>query len=111
MTLRTPPRPPTPVLFIRLATEHVPDVWRRYLPGLERARRSGGVAETSSSRHRAIDRLLLLGRERDRRAPAVEVLDVDPRVVAPLDRRDDRARCAWRRAARPTPTAGPPVPS
>jgi len=37
MTLRTPPRPPTPVLFIRLATEHVPDVWRRYLPGLEAA--------------------------------------------------------------------------
>jgi hypothetical protein len=37
MTLRTPPRPPTPVLFIRLAAEHVPDVWRRYLPGLEAA--------------------------------------------------------------------------
>ena len=37
MTLRSPPRPPTPVLFIRLATEHVPDVWRRYLPGLEKA--------------------------------------------------------------------------
>ena len=33
MTLRTPPRPPTPVLFIRLATDHVPDTWRRYLPG------------------------------------------------------------------------------
>jgi 5-methylcytosine-specific restriction endonuclease McrA len=37
MTLRTPPRAPTPVLFIRLAAEHVPDVWRRYLPGLEAA--------------------------------------------------------------------------
>ena len=37
MTLHTPPRPPTPVLFIRLATEHVPDIWRRYLPGLEAA--------------------------------------------------------------------------
>jgi 5-methylcytosine-specific restriction endonuclease McrA len=35
MTLRTTPRPPTPVLFIRLAAEHVPDVWRRYLPGAE----------------------------------------------------------------------------
>ncbi len=37
MTLHAPPRPPTPVLFIRLAAEHVPDVWRRYLPGLEAA--------------------------------------------------------------------------
>jgi 5-methylcytosine-specific restriction endonuclease McrA len=37
MILRTPPRAPTPVLFIRLAAEHVPDVWRRYLPGLEAA--------------------------------------------------------------------------
>jgi 5-methylcytosine-specific restriction endonuclease McrA len=37
MTLRTTPRPPTPVLFIRLAAEHVPDVWRRYLPALEAA--------------------------------------------------------------------------
>ena len=37
MTLRTPPRPPTPVLFIRLAADHVPEVWRRYLPGLEAA--------------------------------------------------------------------------
>ena len=35
MTLRTVPRPPTPILFIRLATEHIPDVWRRYLPGLD----------------------------------------------------------------------------
>jgi 5-methylcytosine-specific restriction endonuclease McrA len=37
MTLRTTPRPPTPVLFIRLAAEHVPDTWRTYLPGLETA--------------------------------------------------------------------------
>jgi len=37
MTLRTPPRPPTPVLFIRLATDHVPEKWRQYLPGLESA--------------------------------------------------------------------------
>lgn len=37
MTLRHAPRPPTPVLFIRLAADHVPDVWRRYLPGLEAA--------------------------------------------------------------------------
>ena len=37
MKLRTTPRPPTPVLFIRLAAEHVPDVWRRYVPGLEAA--------------------------------------------------------------------------
>jgi 5-methylcytosine-specific restriction endonuclease McrA len=37
MRLRTTPRPPTPVLFIRLTTEHIPDVWRTYLPGLEAA--------------------------------------------------------------------------
>jgi 5-methylcytosine-specific restriction endonuclease McrA len=37
MTLRAPPRPPTPVLFIRLAADHVPDAWRTYLPGLEAA--------------------------------------------------------------------------
>jgi 5-methylcytosine-specific restriction endonuclease McrA len=35
MTLRTSPRPPSPVLFIRLAAEHVPDTWRMYLPGLD----------------------------------------------------------------------------
>ena len=35
MTLPRPPRAPTPVLFSRLAAEHVPDTWRRYLPGLE----------------------------------------------------------------------------
>ncbi|HLF69291.1 MAG TPA: HNH endonuclease [Gaiellaceae bacterium] len=37
MTLRKTPRPPTPVLFIRLATEHIPDAWRTYLPGVEAA--------------------------------------------------------------------------
>ncbi len=37
MKLRTVPRPPTPILFIRLTAEHIPDVWRRYLPGLEAA--------------------------------------------------------------------------
>jgi len=37
MILRTTPRPPTPILFIRLTAEHIPDVWRRYLPGLEAA--------------------------------------------------------------------------
>jgi len=37
MILRTTPRPPKPVLFIRLAADHVPEVWRRYVPGLETA--------------------------------------------------------------------------
>jgi 5-methylcytosine-specific restriction endonuclease McrA len=37
MTLHATPRPPTPVLFIRLAADHVPEGWRRYLPGLEAA--------------------------------------------------------------------------
>jgi 5-methylcytosine-specific restriction endonuclease McrA len=35
MSLKTVPRPPTPVLFIRLTAEHIPEVWRQYLPGLE----------------------------------------------------------------------------
>ena len=35
MKLRRTPRPPTPVLFIRLTTEQIPDIWRSYLPGLE----------------------------------------------------------------------------
>jgi 5-methylcytosine-specific restriction endonuclease McrA len=34
MKLRTHPRPPTPVLFIRLTMEQVPEIWHRYLPGL-----------------------------------------------------------------------------
>jgi 5-methylcytosine-specific restriction endonuclease McrA len=37
MSLRTTPRPPTPVLFIRLTAEHIPDAWRQYLPGVEAA--------------------------------------------------------------------------
>jgi hypothetical protein len=31
MTMRTPPRPPQPVLFIRLASPSVPQRWRPYL--------------------------------------------------------------------------------
>src|SRR3954451_79122 len=41
--------------------------------------------------HRPLDRLLLLGRERDGGAAAVELLDVDPRVVSPLDGAQDDA--------------------
>ena len=37
MSLPRPPRAPTPVLFIRLATDHVPETWRQYLPGLAAA--------------------------------------------------------------------------
>lgn len=35
MALARQPRPPAPVLFIRLATQRVPDTWRQYLPVLE----------------------------------------------------------------------------
>ena len=35
MTLPRPPRPPAPVLFIRLAAHRVPETWRQYLPALE----------------------------------------------------------------------------
>ena len=31
MILRTPPRPPTPVLFIRLASPKIPAGWQPYL--------------------------------------------------------------------------------
>jgi len=31
MTLRRPPRPPAPVLFIRLAAPRIPTGWRPYL--------------------------------------------------------------------------------
>jgi 5-methylcytosine-specific restriction endonuclease McrA len=34
MVLRRQPRPPQPVLFIRLATPKIPTGWRQYLPGL-----------------------------------------------------------------------------
>ncbi|MBA3330853.1 MAG: HNH endonuclease [Actinobacteria bacterium] len=32
MQLRTPPRPPAPVLFIHLAATRIPHGWQRYLP-------------------------------------------------------------------------------
>jgi 5-methylcytosine-specific restriction endonuclease McrA len=32
LRLHRTPRPPAPVLFIRLATHHVPDAWHPYLP-------------------------------------------------------------------------------
>jgi 5-methylcytosine-specific restriction endonuclease McrA len=35
MTLRSPPRPPTPVLFIKLAAPSIPTGWRPYLSGFE----------------------------------------------------------------------------
>lgn len=35
MTLPRQPRPPAPVLFIRLATQRVPESWRQYLPALD----------------------------------------------------------------------------
>ena len=34
MSLPHPPRAPAPVLFIRLATQRVPEGWRQYLPSL-----------------------------------------------------------------------------
>jgi 5-methylcytosine-specific restriction endonuclease McrA len=37
MSLPRPPRAPAPVLFIRLATQRVPESWRQYLPSLEAA--------------------------------------------------------------------------
>ena len=37
MTLRYPPRPPAPVLFIRLAAPSIPTGWKPYLPNLEAA--------------------------------------------------------------------------
>jgi 5-methylcytosine-specific restriction endonuclease McrA len=37
MSLRTVPRPPTPVLFIRLTADRIPETWRQYLPGIESA--------------------------------------------------------------------------
>jgi 5-methylcytosine-specific restriction endonuclease McrA len=37
MALRSQPRPPTPVLFIRLAAPKIPTGWRPYLHGLEAA--------------------------------------------------------------------------
>ena len=37
MTLPRQPHIPAPVLFIRLAAQRVPEVWRQYLPGLDHA--------------------------------------------------------------------------
>jgi 5-methylcytosine-specific restriction endonuclease McrA len=37
LVLRHPPRPPTPVLFIRLAAPHIPHGWRPYLGELATA--------------------------------------------------------------------------
>jgi hypothetical protein len=34
MTLRKPPRPPAPVLFIHLATPRIPHGWQPYLNSL-----------------------------------------------------------------------------
>jgi len=35
MSLPRPPKPPSPVLFIRLAAHEIPHVWRRYLPHID----------------------------------------------------------------------------
>jgi 5-methylcytosine-specific restriction endonuclease McrA len=35
MTLLRTPKPPAPVLFIRLAAHRVPETWRQYLPSLD----------------------------------------------------------------------------
>ena len=37
MTLHTPPKPPTPVLFIKVAAPRIPDGWQPYLGGLATA--------------------------------------------------------------------------
>ncbi len=42
MSLPHPPRAPAPVLFIRLATQRVPDSWRQYLP-------AGDLAEPAAA--------------------------------------------------------------
>ena len=44
----------------------------------------------AASPHRTLDRLLLLGRESDGSTAAIELLHVDARVVAALDRGDDQ---------------------
>ena len=60
----------------------------RKKPAGARATRASESARLRPA-HGALDRFLLLGREGDRRAAALELLHVDPRVVAALDRRDD----------------------
>ena len=64
--------------------------------------------EPSLRGHRALDRFELLRREGDRGAAAVDLLHVDPRVVAALDRAQDDAACGPSRASRPRPTGGRP---
>ena len=44
MTLARAPRPPAPVLFIRLAAHRVPETWRQYLPSLEVFERAEAAA-------------------------------------------------------------------
>ena len=46
MSLPSPPKPPAPVLFIRLAAAEIPTGWRRYLPGLDFA---GGPADAAAA--------------------------------------------------------------
>src|SRR6478672_8885856 len=61
------------------------------LAGMYPTRRLSG-ARLESAAHRSLDRFLLLRREGDRGLAAVELLHVDPGVVAALDRRHDHAR-------------------
>jgi 5-methylcytosine-specific restriction endonuclease McrA len=44
MTLPRVPRAPAPVLFIRLASQRVPDAWRQYLPSIDHEERVGEAA-------------------------------------------------------------------
>jgi 5-methylcytosine-specific restriction endonuclease McrA len=44
MPLPRQPRPPQPVLFIRLAAHRIPDVWRTYLPTLDHTEPAASVA-------------------------------------------------------------------
>ena len=43
MNLARPPRAPSPVLFISLGLQRVPETWRRYLPGLEHTEGTRGA--------------------------------------------------------------------
>jgi 5-methylcytosine-specific restriction endonuclease McrA len=44
MSLPRTPRPPAPVLFIRLALHRIPEAWRTYLPSLEDHERGAEAA-------------------------------------------------------------------
>ena len=48
MVLPAPPRPPAPVLFIRLATPKIPQRWERYLGPYVDARRRRPRRERST---------------------------------------------------------------